>query len=377
MTTRVLFLYISMSSGHQRAANAIEEALSLLAPSWETSGVDAFSFAYPTIGKLIARTYLEILRHTPVLWDFVYDNPDVETATREIREVLNLISRRKMRSLIKTHNPAALVCTQAVPCSVFAAEKRNGKLHIPLIAVITDFAIHSYWVHPEVDLYCVASEEARRYLIHQGLSASKIAVTGIPISPSFLQRFPREQVRAELDLDPNRPTVLVMGGSQGLGPLQEMVDHLQSYSFQIVVTAGVDRDLFRHLQKRYAKDRRVRVFGYTKMVNSLMDAADLLITKPGGLTSSEALAKNLPMIICNPIPGQEERNARYLLKQGVAEEAHEPEEIARLAQTLFHHPARLKRMSERTKEVATPYAAMEVARHVFRMIRAANVEGRI
>jgi len=366
-----------MSSGHQRAANAVEEALSLLAPTWETSGVDAFSFAYPTIGKLIARTYLEILRHTPVLWDFVYDNPDVATATREIRELLNLISRPKMRALVKAHNPAALVCTQAVPCSVFAAEKRNGKLHIPLIAVITDFAIHSYWVHPEVDFYCVASEEAKRYLIHQGLSASKIAVTGIPISPSFLQRVPREQAIKEFDLDPGKPTVLVMGGSQGLGPLQETVDHLQSYSFQCLITAGVNRDLFRTLQKRYAKDRKIRIFGYTKIVNTLMDAADLLITKPGGLTSSEALAKNLPMIICNPIPGQEERNARYLLKQGVAEEANEPEDIARLAQTLFHHPARLKRMAEKTKDVATPYAAMEVARHVFRLIRAANGDGRI
>lgn len=377
MNPRVLFLYISMSSGHQRAADAVREALSLLAPTWETAGVDAFSFAYPTIGKLIARTYLEVLRHTPVLWDYIYDNPDVETATREIRDLLNLISLPKMRSLLKTHNPAALVCTQAVPCSVFAAEKRNGKLRIPLIAVITDFAIHSYWLHPEVDLYCVASEEARRYLIHQGLSASKIVVTGIPISPSFLRHVPREQARAEFNLDPNRPTVLIMGGSQGLGPLQDLVDHLQAYSFQCLITAGVNRDLFRALQKRHRKDRRIRVFGYTKMVNTLMDAADLLITKPGGLTSSEALAKGLPMILTNPIPGQEERNARYLLKQGVAEEADDPADIARLAQTLFHHPARLKRMEEKARDIATPYAAMEVARHVFRLISSANGDGRI
>jgi processive 1,2-diacylglycerol beta-glucosyltransferase len=113
------------------------------------------------------------------------------------------------------------------------------------------------------------------------------------------------------------------------------------------------------------------------MVPMLMDAADLLITKPGGLTSSEALAKGLPMIITNPIPGQEERNSRYLLKHGVAEAADDPEDIARLTQTLFHHPARLKRMAEKAQGIATPYAAMEVARHVFRLIRAANGDGRI
>src|SRR5271165_4998251 len=138
---RVLFLYISPSSGHQHAADAVREAFSIMAPGWETFGVDSFSYAYPKIGKLIARTYLEVLRRTPVLWDFVYDNPDVETATREIRDVLNLISAPKMKSLLQRYNPQALVCTQAVPCSVFAAEKRRGDITIPLIAVITDFAI--------------------------------------------------------------------------------------------------------------------------------------------------------------------------------------------------------------------------------------------
>ena len=372
MTTRVLFLYISMSSGHQRAAAAVREALSVLSPAWETDGVDAFSFAYPTIGKLIARTYLEILRHTPVLWDFMYDNPDFEAATREIRELLKIITLPKMRALLKRHNPQALVCTQAVPCSVFAAEKRRGRLSIPLVAVITDFAVHSYWVHPEVDLYCVASEEARRYLIHQGLLASKIVVSGIPISPTFLQHVPKEQARAELDLDPKTPTILVMGGSQGLGPLQDLMEHLHALNFQCLITTGVNRDLFRSLQERYGKDRRMRVLGFTKMVHTLMDASDLLITKPGGLTSAEALAKGLPMIITNPIPGQEERNARYLLKQGVAEEAEGPEGIARLAQALLHHPTKLKRMTEKTRDIAKPYAAMEVARHVFRLIRAHN-----
>src|SRR6202034_881545 len=111
--------------------DAVREALSVLAPPWETAGIDAFSFAYPTVGKLIAKTYLEVLRHTPVLWDYLYDNPDLETATREIRDLLNLISSAKMKSLMSSYNPQALICTQAAPCSVFAAEKRRGKIHIP------------------------------------------------------------------------------------------------------------------------------------------------------------------------------------------------------------------------------------------------------
>src|SRR4051812_6273318 len=122
MNKRVLFLYISPSSGHQHAADATREALSLLEPSWQTHGIDSFTYAYPKIGKLIARAYLEVLRRTPALWNYVYDNPDVETATREIRDILNLISGQKIKTLMQTYNPDAIVCTQAVPCSVFAAE---------------------------------------------------------------------------------------------------------------------------------------------------------------------------------------------------------------------------------------------------------------
>jgi len=370
--TRVLFFYISMSSGHQRAADAVREALAVLAPSWETCGIDSLSYAYPTIGKLIARTYLEVLRHTPALWDYIYDNPDVETATREIREVLNLISSPKMNSLVRRHNARALVCTQAVPCSVFAAEKRRGKLHVPLIAIITDFAIHAYWIYKEVDLYCVASEEARRDLIRSGIHASRIFVTGIPISPAFLRRTSKEQARAQLKLDVHRPTALIMGGSQGLGPLQEMLDALHKIGLQCIVTTGVNRELFRSLHKSYGKDRRVKIFGYTRMVSALMDASDLLVTKPGGLTSSEALAKGVPMIITNPIPGQEERNAKYLLKNGVAERADDPAAITALVQNLLSHPLKLRRMAERTREIAKPYAAMEAARQISLLVGASD-----
>jgi len=368
VTTKILFLYISASSGHQRAADAIREAVGHIFPDWETIGVDSFIYAYPNIGKLISGAYLEMLRRTPMLWDFVYDNPDVELATREARELLNLISAQKLKSLLKKNNPKAIVCTQAVPCSVFAAEKRRGKLTIPLIAVVTDFAVHSYWIYPEVDLYCVPSEEVRRTLIKQGISASKITVTGIPISPAFLRRVPKEQMRARLKLDSGKPVLLIMGGSQGMGPLQDLLERLQSMDIQTLVLTGVNRELYRKLKLRYSRNRRVKIFGFTKTVHQLMDAADLLITKPGGLTSSEALAKGLPMIISNPIPGQEERNAAWLVRQGVAERADDLDSAVQVLDDLLQHPAKLRKMTEAANKLATPYASLEIARHIFRLI---------
>ncbi len=368
MNKRVLFMYISPSSGHQHAADAIREALTLLEPGWESIGVDSFSYAYPKIGKLIARAYMEVLRRTPALWNYVYDNPDVETATREIREVLNLISSPKMKTLVERYDPSAIVCTQAVPCSVFAAEKRRGALQIPLIAVVTDFAIHSYWIYKEVDLYCVSSEEARQDLIRAGIEAARVVVTGIPISPKFLKHRRKEQVRSRLGLDPHAPTVLMMGGSQGMGPLQETLEKLIDLDLQCLVATGLNRELYRLLKKTHGRQKGVRIYGYTKRIATLMEAADLLISKPGGLTSSEALAKNLPMVITNPIPGQEERNARYLQNQGVADQADSPEDIARCVKNLLTHPARLQKMIEATRAISAPYASIEIARWVCRLI---------
>jgi processive 1,2-diacylglycerol beta-glucosyltransferase len=374
MAKRVLFLYISPSSGHQHASDAIREALSILEPNWETFGIDSFTYAYPKIGKLIARAYLEVLRRTPTLWNYVYDNPDVETATREIREVLNLLSASKMQTLIEKHSPEAIVCTQAAPCSVFAAEKRRGALSIPLIAVVTDFAIHSYWVYKEVDLYCVASEEARKDLARYGIDASKIVVTGIPISPQFLKHRRQESVRARLGLDVRRPTVLVMGGSQGMGPLQETIDRLSELPIQCIVATGLNRELYRLLLKSHGRNRRMRFFGYTRQIPLLMEASDLFISKPGGLSSSEALAKGLPMILTNPIPGQEERNARYLERMGVADQADSPEEIAAKVSDLLQNPLRRNRMIERTREIARPYASIEIARWICRLVSAGKKE---
>lgn len=369
MSKRALFLYISLSSGHQRAADAVREALAVLAPQVEASGVDTITYAYPTVGRLLARTYLEMLQRTPILWDYLYDNPDVEEATRELRELLNLMNARKVRQLMKEFNPSALICTQAVPCSVLAAEKRRGRVSVPLLAIVTDYAVHAYWIYKEVDLYMVASEETRRELIERGVRPGRIVVTGIPISPSMLRVIPKGEARARLRLDPDRPTLLLMGGSQGLGPYQDLLDELRSLPSQMIVVAGLNRPLFRELRHRFARDRRARILGYTRDMSALMDAADLLITKPGGLTSSEALAKGLPMIITHPIPGQEERNARFLLKHRVAERADSPEEVVQRVREILFHPARLKRMQMQTREQAKPHAAFEVASHLLAAMR--------
>lgn len=368
---KILFLYISISSGHQQAAEAIQKAMAEIAPKVKTFGLDSFTYAYPFVGKFIAQTYLQIIKRTPILWDYLYDNPDVVSATQEIREMLNRLNARKFKKLVHEHNPAAIVCTQAIPCGVVAAEKRHRRLRLPLIAVVTDFAAHSYWLYKEVDAYVVATEATRREMIRKGIPENKIHLFGIPINPVFNRKIGKREAKLSLHINPELPVILVMGGSQGLGPIESILSALDwiSIPFQVLVITGLNEKLRRSLKRNFsARSHRFYIFGYIQEMDRFMEAADILVTKPGGLTSAEALAKGLPLIIVNPIPGQEERNSNYLVKHGVAERADNLEELTHHLYNFLAHPLKLTRMQHQAYALAKPDAAYNTASLILRKI---------
>src|SRR5262245_12395974 len=181
----LLFLYMVPETGHQKAAEAIMAAASHMDPRVECVGVDAGRHAYPWIGTVINRMYLQMLKRAPFIWEYLYDNPDVEEATRDARGLLTFLSGFRMKRLVRRYRPMAVVCTQAAPAIALAAEKRRGHLPTPLICVVTDFGIHRYWIHPEVDLYLVAHEDVKREMVQRGIEDDRIRVTGIPIQPRF------------------------------------------------------------------------------------------------------------------------------------------------------------------------------------------------
>ncbi len=368
---RVLYMYISISGGHQRAAEAVMGAMRQMTPRVAGHGIDAFTYAYPVLGRLVARLYLEVLKYTPQLWNFLYDNPAVEQATRELRKLFGLFNVGKMYRLLKRFRPRCLVCTQAIPAVILSTLKGRGKIKIPVVGILTDFDVHRYWLSRHMDLYLVPSEEIKRKMVRHGIKESRIQVTGIPVDPHFALRGDKGIERLRLGLDPKKAAVLVMGGSRGLGPLADVVSSLRGLTVevQVIAVCGQNRAAFKALQRRFGNDPAVRIFGLARNMARLMDAADLVVSKPGGLTCAESLAKGLPLVMIQPIPGQEERNARYLLKHGAAERVENLEELGRTVQRLLSDGTALEKLRERAAALARPHAAKEAAEAILKILK--------
>jgi processive 1,2-diacylglycerol beta-glucosyltransferase len=239
--------------------------------------------------------------------------------------------------------------------------RAKGRQTPPLWVQVTDFDVHALWIHPHVDRYCVASEEVAFRLADRGVPRDRISVTGIPVMPQFSAQLDRTTCAAELGVDARRFTVLMMAGGAGVGSLDELAARLLPGDLQLIVLAGRNAELLRKL-RTLAKRHPGRLFplGFTTTVERVMATADLVVTKPGGLSVSECLATGRPMLLVSPIPGQEERNADYLLEAGAAVKAMDGATLAYKLGRLIADPARLAAMSEAAHRIATPHAARDV-----------------
>lgn len=315
----ILILYITERSGHHHAALALKKGFEARDPAVRVSCVNAFHYIFPVAERLIHLSYLFVIRRFPFIWRSMYDKPGFVSSTDGVKQWIHRRAMTKMKELLRQTRPDAILCTQAFPCGLFSFYKRECGASYRLFGVLTDFAPHAYWVHDEVDGYVVGSEQTKTWLIDKGVSADKILPLGIPIDPKFSRFLDKEEIMANYGLDRKIPTILLMGGGHGLGPIKKVLKQLDAsrMSLQFVVVCGINEKLYRWLMKqRFGK--RMLAFRYTDQIDRLMTVASLIITKPGGITTAEALAKQLPMIVLNPIPGQEKRNTDFLVSQHAA-----------------------------------------------------------
>jgi processive 1,2-diacylglycerol beta-glucosyltransferase len=360
---KILSLSISKHTGHFRAAKSIEDAISLIDPTAEVLSIDAMQFFHPVSSRIVDKVYFSSLEKAPFLWGAIYDKKDAETAVKPIQHMLNKSNFKKLDRLIKSYRPQAIVCTQAFPCGLVAYYKRKTGSPIPLIATVTDFWPHRFWFYPEVDRYTIASDWAKARFRDFGVPADRVTVTGIPIHPHFSDVLDVATTQKSLGLEPGVLTVLVMGGSSGLGPIAETVRVLDDSSVkaQFVVICGKNERLYEQLNMQEFRSR-VKVVGFTDEVYKYMTAADIVISKPGGITTAEVLAKEKMMIAVPSIPGQEYFNLRYLLRNGMAVRAKRlamiPAQLKRLAETRTLQ----QRMRKAVAKIARPCASLDIAR---------------
>ncbi len=358
---RILICYLVRNSGHHAAARAIEAQVRRLNPMAEIRCLDLLETTHPTWSAIVQYAYMSTIRRTPELWEALYDNFWFDLLTRRyIRPLVQRGNSLKLRILMDAFQPDAIICTQAHPFAVLSAYARRQGQPIPIWGVVTDFIPHRFWHVPPADHihYVVPNDTAQQRLMILGTPADNIHIHGIPIQANILAARGRTITRE------NGRRVLVMGGSRGLGARYATIRHLDRAhaEFTIDVVTGTNRRLRRKLLAARHKFRHpIRIRGYVKDAMALMHRASLLIGKPGGMTSAEAMACGTPMLIIRPLPGQERGNTETLVRNGAAIHLDRDRDLPAIVSSLFANPSLLEMMAARARAIGQPGAARDIA----------------
>lgn len=361
---QIAILTFGIGSGHVCASSVLARTLQEGGAGVDVRVFDAIEYAQPWFRWLYVYPYWWALRYAPWLWRRLYERRHRKNHRGTAPPWVFRWGCRKLLRELRRLTPNLLIVTEIGAAEIAALAKREGLVNTALLAVQTDFRTEPPWVQPEIDFYCVGSAEARSQLIGWGISPHRILVCGIPIDPVFALPCDKREILRSLGLAAERPVVLVMAGGMGPAPLDKVVLSLGrcGLPLQVIAVAGHDGEMrarLENLQGKIALD--LRTLGWTENVHELMAAADLLVTKPGGLSTSEALAAGLPMVLAHPIPGPEEHHARHLVQRGVALHARTNEEIPQLVLPLLLSAEKRAEMARRAKELARPDAAHAVA----------------
>ena len=375
----LLLLHATAGAGHTRAAQAVAAALDLLPAAPAHQVVDTLECTSAFFRRMYVQAYIDLVQRAPELWGHLYERYDkVKPPTSKsarARLAFDKVNSRAFRHLLAQAQPQAILCTHFLPMELLSDLKGRGKVDIPVHAVVTDVSPHAFWVYPHIDHYHVASEAGARELERKGVPAHRISASGIPIDPVFTERTPAPAMRATLGL-PERPTVLLLSGGFGVGPLLAMLDSFEGADsgLSLVVVAGRNAELEAACRARAATlPIPVTVHGFVRNIHQLMDASDLVVTKPGGLTTNEILAKGKPMVLVAPIPGQEQRNCDYLLEEGAAVRLHDVADAAWHLQRWLGNTAQVARMQANALRIARPQAATDIAHRLLQALPGARV----
>jgi processive 1,2-diacylglycerol beta-glucosyltransferase len=369
----VLILTASAGAGHLVAARGLEQAFRARAPHLNVEVLDILSISNMYFRRLYADGYLGMVRHAPAFMGWLYDAMDRPGGRvwNAIRIYIQNANRLPTYRYLLRRKPRLVVNTHYLSAEFVAQMRRDGRLRCPQVTVTTDFETHRIWVQEPTERYYTATCDGKTYLQTWGAALEKIRVTGIPVRAGFGLDLPREEARRRVGLHPTRPAVLLLCGGFGVGPTGELLSELlrMPVDAHIIAITGRNEKLRMNLERQAAGSARpVSIVGYADNVQEWMRAVDLVVTKPGGLTVAESLACGLPLVIVNPIPGQETRNSDYLLENGAGMKVNSTRLVGHRVSTLFGDPARLAALRAAAQRLARPNAARDIVEDALTLI---------
>lgn len=373
MSKKILILHAALGTGHVSAALALGDAFDRLGGA-EVIIADTLDYASSLLRSTFNTAYLKMSESAPFLWKSLFDTTDSDDAEESIRDNLRLSKLgypflRKLKKLVEEVNPDAIICTMPFPAMVFGRLKKKGKLAVPLYVVITDFVAHSTWFNYGVDGYFLPGQVTEFQFLARGYSQQVIHVTGIPVKLEIATLKPMADMRAKHNLPAHKPLVTIFGGGLVTERVHTMLAMLlkSSTAATVVVVAGRNQKLSAALSDLSSGPHMELIkFERIDFVDDLVAASDLVISKAGGLITSEVLARGTPMIIIDPIPGQEEWNADVVAGSGAGIQLRMPEMAAQTTLQLLTEPDRLADMRRRSQMVGRPKAALDVAAQVLK-----------
>lgn len=372
MLKKILILSASVGAGHLRAAEAIEKEFRRQNPAAEVRNIDVLNFTNPLFRRLYGKAYLDMVNRMPEVLGWMYDSLDKPWENERRRLALDRLNTQPLIKFLKNYQPDIAVCTHFLPAEIISWLTAKGKISFPQAIVVTDFDAHALWLCHYYERYFVALDETKIHLSKIGIPAEKITVSGIPIDPVFAESKDKRAMREKYNLDADKLTILVSAGGFGVGNIENLLTALADLQTpaQILAICGRNEDLrikLERLSREKLDNERVsfKLIGFTEMMDEYMSASDLIVGKPGGLTTSEAMAKNLIFVIVNPIPGQEERNSDHLLEKGCAIKCNNLPTLAYKIDELVNDAPRFAAMKANVLKLSRPNAARDIVQRLY------------
>lgn len=368
---KILIFYASYGGGHLNAAKSINDCIINNYHNSDIELIDCMKYINKTIEKVTTSAYNEMAKKAPWAWGRIYaDSQKGPLAHLSSRS--NKIMAIKLLKLLREKKPDLIISTHPFGSQMCSYLKRKGKISAKIATIMTDFAPHDQWLvgNDFTDYYFVAHEAMKEYLISKNIPEKKVFATGIPISSRFTEKYDKKKILEEFSLSPEKQTILFFGGGEfGLGKTKtiKIFENLVQFdgNVQVVAIAGKNPEMkenFENIVKKYNKSESIKVLSYTNKVPELMNISDLVVTKPGGLTTSESLASHLPMVVINPIPGQEKENAEFLESKGIAVWIKNSNESKVIFDLLLSNKEKLESMKQNTNILAKPFSTDEICK---------------